>query len=731
MSKMNVCTFFLCFLHTCVHGSQVEIYFRSSDGSEAKTRQCDTDRMIFKVSEHLQTEVSKHADRNAAENEKDSKPNIVLDCDEETFEIAADFLEGKIPSVQIKARHVAEVLRLASLLGIAEKRMELYKKLAGGTVADGDFAKEICKYKDVQGIKLFMLLVLRDNFKNINVVVRVGDNKATLCLQNEDTGGYCGSLDGTEDVNRIRVCSGAVNMLVSQDKVMLDLLSSFVCVANISELRIDNTYGPISKSVMVYVGAMESIKTLRIDMNAYTRKLRGLKHLRGLVNLSELDVSGCALGRTGKCCISLSRCCRNANARHMGLSEIAGLEGLKKLNISRCQITQGDLCSLGGLETLEELYVSTNSLNKEDVLFIRGMRELTTLDLSHCKLDPGSVSLLQNMQHIRKLKVASNELSEEDVCAIGKMQSLVSLNLMSCGLGPGSLEHLRDLAGLEELVVSDNTLDKSDLAVIGGMESLRALDMCDCKLLGQGMLEPLVNLKSLERLYISRIRLGLDEIQTVGRIVSLRMLEKYYCRLQPGCLEPLRSLKNLQVLGVSGNALSQEDMDVIGGMEELTSLSVRECCLPPGSLVCIENLKKIESLNVSDNRLNKRDMIAISKMNSITRLEMYMNSIYLGSLKHLKDMDNLRYLGISRNELCREDIIAIACMKNLVELNMDSYKVELGSLAHICGSKSLKSLHALDVLITSDDEIILERYFSRDAYVKIWKQLNAHGVIYG
>eukprot|EP00866_Antonospora_locustae_P000805 jgi/Antlo1/805/213 len=721
MSKMKVYTVFLCFLHMCVYGMQVVIRFRSSD-SKANTRQYDTDSMIFRVSEHLQAEVNKHVNRKNAENEKDREPDITLDCEATTFEITAAFLEGDVPKVHIKARDVADVLRLANSLGIADRRIRLYTQLAKATIVDEELMKEIHKYKDVQGINLFMLQLLRD-FAGVvgktdkdGIDVRVSDNRATLCLQQEDTEGYCGSLESICEVDRIKICSGAINKLKSSERILLGLLSSFACVANVCELEIECMHGSIDTSMMMCVGRMESLEVLRICMNNHNKKLRGLKHLKELENLVELDISGCVFECTDNCSVSVLECSGRIHARKSGLSEIAGLKRIKKLNIRNCKITPGNLRCLGELKTLEELDVSRNSLNRKDALFIRGMKKLTSLDLSYCELEPGNVKLLQEMRCLKELRVANNELSEEDLCAVGKMESLLSLDLRDCLLGPGCLVHLRDLACLEEILVSNNELDKSDLVVIGRMKSLRALTMCDCKLMEQDGLESLVNLRSLEQLYISRTRLGLDEVQTIGKIPSLKVLEVCCCGLQPESLTPLRSLGNLQALKVSLNILSKEDVSVIGNMAELTVLSLRECSLPEGSLVCIKNLRKIQSLDVSSNRLSQSDMIAISNMSSITRLEMCMGSVYVGSLKHLKDMENLRYLNLYRNKLCGDDIIAIACMKNLIELNISSCKVELERLGYICMSKSLKSLRVSNVIMVDKDYATLET-FSRNVYV--------------
>ena len=82
--------------------------------------------------------------------------------------------------------------------------------------------------------------------------------------------------------------------------------------------------------------------------------------------------------------------CLSLRKESMSLWALPSATGLKKLDLSGCQVPTGDFASLGQLTTLEELNLSSTSI--KDLSVISTLSNLKVLDLSYCEqvesLDP-------------------------------------------------------------------------------------------------------------------------------------------------------------------------------------------------------------------------------------------------------------------------------------------------------------------------------------------------------
>lgn len=146
--------------------------------------------------------------------------------------------------------------------------------------------------------------------------------------------------------------------------------------------------------------------------------------LGNLVNLFELDISGCILKRDG-------------------VSAIARLKNLGKLSMCyrshRIYMPVLSLITLADMDGLVELDVSSNELVQNSVPAIACLKSFEKLCMRHCSLKIGCLAPLANLGCLADLDVSKNKLAQRDVSAIARPECREKLTMENCVLMPDGL----------------------------------------------------------------------------------------------------------------------------------------------------------------------------------------------------------------------------------------------------------------------------------------------------
>ena len=197
------------------------------------------------------------------------------------------------------------------------------------------------------------------------------------------------------------------------------------------------------------------------------RNMSNLQDFAGLNHLKKLDLSGCRFPADSLKTIASLPHLKELNLSNCSLSTLSGLENAESMEIlDISNNTIRNLEPLSNMSALSELYLQHNAV--ANLAVVGGLPELTVLDISYNALT--SIAPLTGNVRLTKLNAANNQIG--DVSAAASLPMLAELNLDYNGLT--DISGLSGCASLKTLTVSNNQL--SGIDALSGMNTLERLD---------------------------------------------------------------------------------------------------------------------------------------------------------------------------------------------------------------------------------------------------------------
>ena len=197
------------------------------------------------------------------------------------------------------------------------------------------------------------------------------------------------------------------------------------------------------------------------------RNMSNLQDFAGLNHLKKLDLSGCRFPADSLKTIASLPHLKELNLSNCSLSTLSGLENAESMEIlDISNNTIRNLEPLSNMSALSELYLQHNAV--ANLTVVGGLPELTVLDVSYNALT--SIAPLTGNVRLTKLNAANNQIG--DVSAAASLPMLAELNLDYNSLT--DISGLSGCASLKTLTVSNNQLSSID--ALSGMNTLERLD---------------------------------------------------------------------------------------------------------------------------------------------------------------------------------------------------------------------------------------------------------------
>ncbi|MBU5452047.1 leucine-rich repeat domain-containing protein [Pseudoflavonifractor sp. MSJ-30] len=197
------------------------------------------------------------------------------------------------------------------------------------------------------------------------------------------------------------------------------------------------------------------------------RNMSNLQDFAGLNHLKKLDLSSCRFPADGLKTIASLPHLKELNLSNCSLSTLSGLENAESMEIlDISNNTIRNLEPLSNMSALSELYLQHNAV--ANLTVVGGLPELTVLDVSYNALT--SIAPLTGNVRLTKLNAANNQIG--DVSAAASLPMLAELNLDYNSLT--DISGLSGCASLKTLTVSNNQLNSID--ALSGMSTLERLD---------------------------------------------------------------------------------------------------------------------------------------------------------------------------------------------------------------------------------------------------------------
>ena len=197
------------------------------------------------------------------------------------------------------------------------------------------------------------------------------------------------------------------------------------------------------------------------------RNMSNLQDFAGLNHLKKLDLSGCRFPADSLKTIASLPHLKELNLSNCSLSTLSGLENAESMEIlDISNNTIRNLEPLSNMSALSELYLQHNAV--ANLTVVGGLPELTVLDVSYNALT--SIAPLTGNVRLTKLNASNNQIG--DVSAAASLPMLAELNLDYNSLT--DISGLSGCASLKTLTVSNNQLSSID--ALSGMNTLERLD---------------------------------------------------------------------------------------------------------------------------------------------------------------------------------------------------------------------------------------------------------------
>lgn len=255
--------------------------------------------------------------------------------------------------------------------------------------------------------------------------------------------------------------------------------------------------------VLMVGDMMLSIWYTALDLSDKQLTEEDIEHLRYMVNLTWLDLSGNAI-------LDISQ------------TPIPQLTDLRHLNLSVNRVNDEwhrgiyfleDISALASLTNLTELNLSNNSI--VDISTLANLTNLTTLDLTTNPVE--DISPLAGLTNLENLQ--ANGLFSPNINYLTNLTNLHSLGLAHSRLD--DISPLVNLTNLQWLDVSGNHF-LGDISPLSGLTNLRSLSLANAAI---NDLTPLTGLTNLLWLSLSDLNWGNDPLTDLSPLANLSNLD--------------------------------------------------------------------------------------------------------------------------------------------------------------------------------------------------------------
>ncbi|XP_014205804.1 leucine-rich repeat-containing protein 40-like [Copidosoma floridanum] len=424
---------------------------------------------------------------------------------------------------------------------------------------------------------------------------------------------------------------------------------------NLTELRCLDLKSNLIKELSPKIGDLVMLEYLNLSNNELTNLPTGLGYL---VRLIALDLNHNKLKELPPDVMSM-RALKKLDASNNRLEVVPSLGELRK--IERLDLHMNDLSSfpdVRGCTSLQELFLSHNSITEIDVNCLESLGQLKILNLNNNEVEvlPDEIIMLISVE---QLDLSYNNISAIPSC-VGKMPNLqnfvidgnrvknIRQDIVRCGT-PRIMKHLRQTINPTNTETMNSPLRVCNPNTFPDKYTMRNAKLLS--LVGQNLAEVpeevFENAKEAEVTCVDLSRNKLQELTDgLAGVTTATDLKLSYNLLTevPDWLGD--SLVRLRYLDLSKNLLTSLPAS-IGCLQFLIELNIsfnKFAEMPE----CVYEVSNLEILTANDNKMSSINVPALSNLKNLANLDLSNNNItYVPP--ELGTLNNLRMLSLSGN----------------------------------------------------------------------------------
>lgn len=241
----------------------------------------------------------------------------------------------------------------------------------------------------------------------------------------------------------------------------------------------------------------------------------------------------------------------NAKIGDAWVERLAGLPGLRALDLENTDVRGPGLAAVGTLGSLESLNLTLCPVTDPPFEALAGLSRLKVLGLASTRVDGTGLRHLQGLKFLENLNCHSAPVGDAGLEWIGKLASLVRLEIVHTRFTDAGAAHLKGLVNLERLQLGSRGATGASLAVLAALPRLKELDVHDGLLSREGW-------------------------RHAAAAKGLRILRAYGGNGGDEGLREFTGHPELETLVLEGNGVTDRGLALLAGLPRLRKVTIKE-----------------------------------------------------------------------------------------------------------------------------------------------------------
>ncbi|MHC4725106.1 MAG: M56 family metallopeptidase, partial [Planctomycetota bacterium] len=408
---------------------------------------------------------------------------------------------------------------------------------------------------------------------------------------------------------------------------------------------------------------------------------RCMRHIAGLTGLKVLDLHWTNISSKGLQYIknfkNLERLYLPERITNSGLADVAELKSLKGLYFKKNRVTNIGLAHLAKLSSLEELELAGEQIDDRGLVYLSKLPNLRYLLLAGENFGDDGMVNIKDVPSLRILHLGHlPQLTDAGVANLSAPTGLENLSFhWNQNITDEGLSHLKEIKSLKKLDVGNATITDAGLTHLSDMKSLEHLELLPHGITDKGLIH-LSELSKLKYLKVGCSSPG-SPITDAG-------------------LQVLSGLKDLEELMIGGEGITDAGLAQIARLSKLNYLLLCGCPqVTSRGMAELTTLKSLKTLYIYDTKLT---VSGLSQFNAMSGLVVLNASLARDdSVLDISGMTNLEQLSLDLGHDTDEywtdaDLACLANLSNLKWLQIHPRKLSDAGLAHLRGLTNIERL---------------------------------------
>ena len=146
------------------------------------------------------------------------------------------------------------------------------------------------------------------------------------------------------------------------------------------------------------------------------------------------------------------------------LEHLKGLIHLQELDLSGTKVSDAGLEHLKSLTQLQGLNLCVTKVGDAGLEYLKGLTQLQRLNLAHSKVNDAGLEYLKGLTQLKELNLSGSEVSDAGLEHLKGLTQLQQLSLNSTEVSDAGLEHLKGLTQLRMLHINDTKVTNAGVA---------------------------------------------------------------------------------------------------------------------------------------------------------------------------------------------------------------------------------------------------------------------------